>query len=208
MTLTLDLHLPPWTHVEGDALFSQDRAYRWWLSRRWGPGPALMFVSLNPSDADEHHDDQTTRRDMCFAREFGYDAVTLLNLSAAVMTNPKHLAGLADPIGPDNDAHLDREAARHDVIVFAWGANADPARACAVATRLWRICLRTGATVAHLGWTADGQPRHPSRLAKDTPLSMLTASAHRDFSDVDPRWARLLSGPCGAGEDLDGQRSR
>ena len=49
------------------------------------------------------------------------------------MTNPKHLALLADPIGPDNDAHLDREAARHDVIVFAWGAHADPARARAVA---------------------------------------------------------------------------
>lgn len=167
-----------------------------------------MFVSLNPSDADEHRDDQTTRRDMCFAREFGYDAVTLLNLSAAVMTNPKHLAGLADPIGPDNDAHLDREAARHDVIVFAWGANADPARARAVATRLWRICLHTGATVAHLGWTAEGQPRHPSRLAKDTPLSTLTASAHLDFSDVDPRWVQLLSDPSGEGEDLDGQWSR
>ena len=178
--------------------FSEDRSYRYWLTRRWGPGPALMFVSLNPSDADEHRDDPTTRRDMGFARDFGYDAVTLLNL-AAVMTNPKHLALLADPIGPDNDAHLDREAARHDVIVFAWGAHADPARARAVGTRLWRICRRTGGTVACLGWTAEGQPRHPSRLAKPTPLSTLTASAHLDFADVDPRWVALLSDTSGDG---------
>ena len=40
--------------------FSEDRRYRYWLTRRWGSGPALMFVSLNPSDADEHHDDPTT----------------------------------------------------------------------------------------------------------------------------------------------------
>ncbi|MCC5582364.1 DUF1643 domain-containing protein, partial [Microtetraspora sp. AC03309] len=175
MTLTLDLHLPRWAHVEGDAFFSTDRQYRYWLTRRWGPGPSLMFVSLNPSDADEHRDDQTTRRDMDFARQFGYDGVTLLNLSAAVMTDPRLLAQVANPIGPDNDAHLDREAARHDVIVFAWGSNADPARARAVATRLWSITRQTGGSVACLGWTAEGQPRHPSRLAKATPLSTLTA---------------------------------
>ena len=135
--------------------------YRYWLTRRWGPGPALMFVSLNPSDADEHRDDPTTRRDMDFARDFGYDAVTLLNLGAAVMTNPKHLALLADPIGPDNDAHLDRAAASHDVIVFAWGAHADPARARAVATRLWRIA---GAPVGRLP-ALDG----PLRDSPDIP---------------------------------------
>ena len=83
--MTLELHLPRWLHTEADAEFSEDRTYRYWLTRRWGPGPALMFVSLNPSDADEHRDDQTTRRDMDFARDFGYDAVTLLNLGAAVM---------------------------------------------------------------------------------------------------------------------------
>lgn len=193
MTLTLDLNLSVWGHIVRDAQFSDDRRYRHWMTRRWGSGPALMFVSLNPSDADEHKDDQTTRRDMDFAEKFGYHAVTLLNLSDVVMTNPKDVAGIADPISPVNDEHLDREAARHDLIVFAWGSNADPARARAVATRLWNICRRTGGAVAVLGWTADGQPRHPSRLAKETQLSTLTADAHDDFVDVDPRWKALLT---------------
>jgi hypothetical protein len=196
VTLTLDLHLPHLPHLShtaSGALFSDDRRYRYRLTRRWGPGPALMFVSLNPSDADEHRDDPTTRRDTRFARGFGYDAVTLMNLYGAVATDPKQLAGLSDPIGPDTDARLDRAAAEHDVIVFAWGANADPARASAVATRLWRIAAVTGGTVAVLGWTASGQPRHPLYLRGDTPLQCLTADAHADMCDVDPRWARLLS---------------
>ena len=98
-----------------------------------------------------------------------------------------------DPVGPDNDAHLDCAAAEHDVIVFAWGANADPARARAVATRLWRIAAANGGTVAVFGWTAGEQPRHPLYLAGDPPLQRLTAWAHQDMLDVDPRWARLLA---------------
>jgi hypothetical protein len=151
-----------------------------------------MFVSLNPSDADEHHDDPTTRRDVRFARGFGYDAVTLMNLYGAATPNPKELAHMKDSIGPDNDAHLDRAADEHDVIVFAWGVNADPARARAVATRLWRIAAAAGGTVAVLGWTAGEQPRHPLYLRGDTRLQCLTAWAHQDMLDVDPRWSRLL----------------
>jgi hypothetical protein len=205
VTLTLDLHLGHLLHHASAAQFSADRLYRYTLTRRWGTGPALMFVSLNPSVADEHHNDPTTRRDERFARGFGYDAVTLLNLYAGCATNPKDLALMADPVGPDNDAHLDRAAAEHDVIVFAWGAHADPVRARAVATRLWRITRTTGGTVAVLGWTAEGQPRHPLYLRADTPLQCLTAGAHRDMLDVDPRWAALLSDttaiedPAGAG---------
>lgn len=193
MTLTLDLHLPHLAHNESAAGFSEDRRYRYWLTRRWGSGPALMFVSLNPSDADEHHDDPTTRRDVRFARDFGYDAVTLTNLYAARTPHPKELAAVADPVGPDNDEHLDRAAAAHDVIVFAWGAHADPVRARSVATRLWRIAAAAGGSVAVLGWTAGEQPRHPLYLRGDTPLQCLTAAAHRDMLDVDPRWPRLLS---------------
>lgn len=191
VTLTLDLNLA--THFESSAKFSDDGLYRWELTRRWGTGPALMFVSLNPSTADGRHDDQTIRRDKCFARRLGYSAFHALNLYGWRATDPGELAGVEDPIGPENDAYLDRAAAQHDLIVFAWGAKADATRARAVATRLWGICRETGGAVACFGWTVEGQPRHPSRLAKDTPLSTLTANAHPDFIDVDPRWTQLLA---------------
>ncbi|OCB20040.1 hypothetical protein BRW65_22940 [Mycobacterium paraffinicum] len=199
MTLMLDLHLPHWHRPERCAHFSPDRRYRYWLSCRRGPGPALMFISLNPSTADEHRDDATSRRDIGFADGFGYSAVTLTNLYAARATSPKDLAGIADPIGVssdpryDNDAQLDAQAAAHDVIVLAWGADADAARARTVASRMWRICRVTGGSLAVLGWTSSGQPRHPLYLRKDTPLQCLTARAHLDMLDVDPRWSALLT---------------
>lgn len=199
MTLTLDLHLPHRHRPERRAHFSPDRRYRFWLSCRRGPGPALMFISLNPSTADEHRDDATSRRDIAFAEGFGYRAVTLTNLYAARATDPKALAGMDDPIGIssdpryDNDAQLAAQAAAHDVIVLAWGADADAARARAVASRMWRICQVTGGSLAVLGWTLSGQPRHPLYLRKDTPLQCLTARAHHDMVDVDPRWSALLT---------------
>jgi hypothetical protein len=192
MTLMLDLHL---SHTESSAVFSDDGHYRYRLTRRWGPGPALMFVSLNPSTAGVHRNDATVRRDIGFARGFGYNAFNALNLYAAKATDPKTLAAMSDPVGPDNDAHLDAAAAEHDVIVFAWGAHSQQARARAVATRIWRICRATGGTVAVVGWTADGQPRHPLYLRADAPLQCLTAGAHADMLDADPRWAGLLTDP-------------
>jgi len=188
--LMLDLHLP---HTESSAVFSDDGRYRYRLTRRWGPGPALMFISLNPSTAGARRNDATVRRDIGFARGFGYNAFDALNLYAGKATNPKDLAAMDDPIGPDNDEHLDVAAAEHDVIVFAWGADADPGRARAVATRIWRICRATGGTVAVLGWTAEDQPRHPLYMRSDAQLECLTTRAHLDMLDVDPRWARLLA---------------
>jgi hypothetical protein len=192
MTLMLDLHL---SHTESSAAFSDDGHYRYRLTRRWGPGPALMFVSLNPSTAGAHRNDATVRRDIGFARRFGYNAFNILNLYAGKATDPKALAAMTDPVGPDNDAHLDAAAAEHDVIVFAWGAHAQEARARAVATRIRRICRASGGTVAVLGWTADDQPRHPLYMRSDAQLQCLTAGAHVDMLDVDPRWARVLTDP-------------
>lgn len=193
MTLTLDLHLPHLAHTESAAGFSRDRRYRYWLTRRWGAGPALTFVGLHPSDADEHRDDATTRRGARIARGLGYDAVTWVNLYAAATTDPATLDQLVDPVGPDNDTVLDGAAAEHDVIVFAWGARANSARARAVATRMWRLASSVGGSVAVLGWTAEGQPSHPLEVKPETPLQCLSAGAHREMLDVDPRWARLLS---------------
>ncbi|MDX1886896.1 DUF1643 domain-containing protein [Mycolicibacterium sp. 120270] len=192
MTLTLD-HRHPCPPAE----FSPDRRYRYRLTRRWGDGPALMFISDRPSGADEHHDDPTVRLDKRLARRFGYDALTTLSLYAGQAADPADLAAMDDPIGPDNDSHLNRAAAEHDVIVFAWGDAAAPQRAREVATRLWRICRHTGGTVAVLGWTPVHQPCHLRDVAATAQLHCLTARAHLDLLDVDPRWPQLLTNTCG-----------
>lgn len=190
MRSLLDLILP---HDESSAVFSTDRRYRYRLSRRWGSGPELMLVSLFPGLAREHHDDPDAGRDKAVARAFGYDAYAKLALFAARAHNVDELDRLDDPVGVDNDAHLDAAAAEHDVIVLDWGEQAAWPRARAVSSRLWRIARDSGGAIAVLDWTASGQPYHPLRVRADAQLQCLTAHAHPDMVDVDPRWTQLLA---------------
>lgn len=191
MTLTLDLHLP---HHSPPAVFSPDRRYRYLLTRRWNDNlPALAVVGHNPSVADEHRNDPTTRWLITFAKDSGHGALTLANQVAGVATDPADLATMADPIGPQNDYHLQTLAEDHDLIVLAWGAAADPQRARTVASRLWRTLRHTGGTLAVFGWTAAGHPRHPLYLPRGTQLQCLTATAAPDYTGVDPRWCQLIA---------------
>lgn len=198
MTLTLSLNLPRFSHhrvhyTEASADFSHCGRYRYRLRRRWAQGPALMFIQLSPATGGAERDDAVVRREVGFALGFGYSAITALNLYAGKARQLCELVAMSDPIGPDNDAYIERAAADHDLIVFAWGHHADPVRASTVASRIWRTCAHTGASVACLGWTANNQPKYLTRLAAGKPLQTLTAGAHPNFFDVDARWNQLLA---------------
>jgi hypothetical protein len=181
------------SHTESSAVFSEDGCYRYLLTQRWGAGPLVGVIGLNPLTADDHRHGSRSRRFRGFAKSWGFSGYTTANLYAGVCTDPKNLVEIADPVGPENDSYIDHLAATHDVIVFAWGVNANPGRARAVASRIWRQCGRCGGAVAVLGWTANDQPRHPSYVRADTQLQTLTAGAHRGFIDVDPRCSQLLA---------------
>jgi hypothetical protein len=180
-------------HTESSAVFSEDGCYRYLLTQHWGNGPLVGLIGLNPSTADEHRHDPGSRQFRSFAKSWGFSGYTAGNLYAGVCPDPKSLDEVADPVGPDNDAYIDRIAATHDMIVFAWGVNANPGRARAVASRIWSQCRRCGGAVAVLGWTANDQPRHPLNVRADTRLQTLTAGSHPGFIDVDPRWSQLLA---------------
>ncbi|MGH3561546.1 MAG: DUF1643 domain-containing protein [Mycobacterium sp.] len=158
ITFTPDLHR---THTQSAATFSDDGRYRYLLTARWGEGPLLGLIGLKPSTVRAHRGAGSERWCRAFARSRGFAGYTEANLYARLSTDPKHLGELSDPVGPDDDAFIDQMAATHDIIVFAWGGNADPARARAVASRVWHQCGRRGGTVAVLGWTVNEQPIHP-----------------------------------------------
>jgi len=191
--MTLPLNPPPAPHPP--AVFSPDRRHRYRLSR--GPWndtlPTLGVVGHNPSTADEDHDDNTVIRLKDFAQLFGFGGFNLYNLSAGRATNPKHLRTMADPIGPENDSYLHELGHTHDVILLAWGTNADPQRARTVTTGLWRALRQRGGTLATLGWTAHRQPPHPLRLPRTTALVSLSVTAGQHPSQIDPRWRHLIA---------------
>lgn len=104
------------------ARLSDDRKYRYSLSRIWNADfPIVMFVGLNPSIADEQSDDPTIRRCINFARSWQCGGLVMTNLFAWRETKRKEMLLVADPIGPENDAHLISIAQRTAFVVAAWG---------------------------------------------------------------------------------------
>jgi hypothetical protein len=132
-------------------------AYRYLLTRRWGDGAAALFVMLNPSTADDAHDDPTLRRCIGFARRWRLDGVEVVNLYALRATDPRDLFAARAPVGPDNDAAIAAAAARAALIVVAWGAHGerDPDRVARV------VELLRAHRLACLGVNRGGTPRHP-----------------------------------------------
>lgn len=141
------------------ATFSPCRAYRYDLWRRWsgGNGKYAMFIGLNPSTADETHDDPTIRRCMRFAADWGLSALCMTNLFAFRSTDPNVMKRAFDPIGSDNDEMLATHAADAAVVVAAWGNQGSHLRRS--------VFVRTMLHGLHcLKMTQKGEPSHPLYL--------------------------------------------
>ena len=163
-----------WDSFQSAATFSKCRTWRYSLARTWDVElPAVAFVGLNPSTADETADDPTIRRCVRFARDWDYGGIVMLNLFAYRATDPRDMKAAPDPIGPENDTYLRTCASRAGLVVAAWGAHgAYRDRAQEVVDR----GLLGNFTV--LGLTNGGHPRHPLYMkASCRPLNPLTLAA-------------------------------
>lgn len=157
--------------IRRTARISEDRKYRYQLGRHWDPTlvPRAVFVMLNPSTADEFADDATVRRCMTFADSWGCGGMYVLNLFAFRTRDPDRLFYEKDPVGPRNDSYLRGALIKAGMkswpVIVAWGNNAPRYR-----VRTFVRMMPLGPPVYCLGVTRDGNPRHPVRLANNTPL--------------------------------------
>lgn len=151
--------------LNSGACFSPCRTWRYGLYRdgsdakefRWN---AVAFIGLNPSTADESADDSTIRRCIGYARDWGFNALIMLNLFGFRATDPKVMKRATDPVGVANDAHIrgvrDKFA---NLIVAAWGTHgAFMRRDTAVRAMVPNL--------HYLQLTKDGHPNHPLYLPK------------------------------------------
>lgn len=144
------------------AAFSPCRRYRYKLSRVWSPTlPAVVFVGLNPSTADEQKDDPTVRRCIGFARKWNFGGLILVNLFAYRSTDPAGLLWAGDPVGPENDEQILASARTAAQVVLAWGAKGN------LLDRDQQV-LSLLPDAHCLGTTKDGHPKHPLYLAGNT----------------------------------------
>lgn len=145
------------------AVLSEDKAHRYLLRRQWAQGGrTTLFVMLNPSTADAEQDDQTIRRCASFAASFGCFGMEVVNLYSYRATLPDELRAQKYPTGgSENDRHLREAVARAHIVICAWGANAQPARAAEVLD----LIASTGKIPMCLGVTNSGAPKHPLYLS-------------------------------------------
>ncbi|MDA1010549.1 MAG: DUF1643 domain-containing protein [Chloroflexi bacterium] len=145
------------------ASFSRDQRYRYRLDRRWSDGGVLVWVMLNPSMADAHTDDATIRRCIGFANDWGFGAITVVNLFAWRATKPRDLWVALDPVGPRTDLILRQAVAESHAVIAAWG-NVPSSRTPRAETVLAALPDST----MTLGVTSSGHPRHPLYLPAGT----------------------------------------
>ena len=145
--------------VVKDAQFSKDGKHRFLLTRTWDESKGLvMFIGLNPSTANQEHDDPTIRRVIRFAKDWGYGGVVMANLFTMVTAYPKELdpnrfTDLADWI-------IREEAEKCEKVICAWGGfKIAKMRGLEVMTWL-------GESYA-LQINSDGSPIHPLYVRAD-----------------------------------------
>ncbi|MDP6666173.1 MAG: DUF1643 domain-containing protein [Dehalococcoidia bacterium] len=150
------------------ARFSANGIYRYLLTRSLGGSATCLFIMLNPSSADAENDDPTIRRCIGFANREGYGRLEVVNLYAYRTAEPLLLFAQNDPVGPDNDREISEALTRSDLVIAAWGnqAEADPDRVAAVNA----LIERSGKPTNHFGLTKLGHPKHPLFLRADAGL--------------------------------------
>lgn len=157
------------------AVVSECGRYRYSLIRRWRPeGPVAVFCLCNPSTADALQDDATVRKCRGFAKLWGCAALQIVNPVAWRARQPKVLRAVEDTVGPENRVWV-RAAATNVAIlggpfVVGWGA-ALPRELRPAAWAIVRKQVTDLVAPQCLGFTAEGQPRHPLMLPYSTPLA-------------------------------------
>lgn len=150
------------------ALFSERRRYRYFLSREFGGDSTCLFIMLNPSTADAEWDDPTIRRCIGFASREGFGRLEIVNLFGFRSSSPSVLMATEDPVGDGNDRQILAALERADLVVVAWGNNADFDSGRIEFVR--EAIERSGKPVKCFGLTSKGQPKHPLYLRLDAEL--------------------------------------
>lgn len=103
-------------------MFSPCGRFRYLLWRLPSPRAKIVGMGLlNPSRADERHDDPTIRQCRARGRQAGHAGLIVWNLFAFRATLPADLKRAADPTGPENDAAIVLALELSNRTILAWG---------------------------------------------------------------------------------------
>jgi hypothetical protein len=168
--------------VRRAAYLSDDRRYRYWLTRAWDDSlPMICVIGVNPSTADANTDDPTIRKCLGFARRLGFGSLLMLNVGAYRATDPREWIKAVDPFGPENTVSLLKQyiteqslaltvgAVPTPTVVAAWGRNCSQYRGLSRALAI----VHSMPFLMCWGKNKDHTPRHPLTIPYSTPLELL-----------------------------------
>lgn len=119
----------------------------------------------------DHKNDATIRKVMGFTERAGGDRSIVVNEFAFIATDVNQLKTAADPIGPDNDKHIEQAFRDADFHIVAWGPVAKlPPKLRSRFIRIIRIAEKVGCKLHCLGVANDGHPRHPLMVGYTQPF--------------------------------------
>ncbi len=161
------------------AIFSECGTFRYRLERDLNQsGPIVAILGVNPSTADAETDDQTIRKDIGFGQRLGWSRIIKGNKFAFCAKDVNALRTAADPIGPENNGHLEQIMRDADIIVAAWGPLAKLPNHLRIRYRkILVIADRVGKPLMCFGTAQDGQPRHTLMLSYETKLAVWRKAA-------------------------------
>jgi hypothetical protein len=148
--------------------------YRYSLERTWAATLGrVVWIMMNPSIASHLIDDPTIRRVVGFTTALGRGSALVVNMFAWISKNPRELAEVQDPVGPDNLEHVLTAIRAGDPVVAAWGVLKSPLPS--QVETLISIIQEECPEIRCLGMTKDGHPKHPLYLSGETTLVPWTA---------------------------------
>ena len=155
-------------NVGSSACLSECGKYRYSLSRVWDSSkPIVLFLMLNPSTADATKNDATITRCIAFAKSWGYGGLCVGNLFAYRATNPKELLAVENPIGEENQKHLNEMYLKSEAVVCAWGNSSIVEK---LGKRLgddYKPLSGILGSIYYLELSKSGCPKHPLYLKSE-----------------------------------------
>lgn len=155
------------------AVLSECQRYRYRLEREIDLTRELIiaYFGVNPSTADAQQDDSTVRKWIGFTKVNNGRRFIVGNVFGYRATDVNALAKIDDPVGPDNESHLNEIIAEADILVPCWGSRKKlPKSLYGQIDITMNLIQRSGKSVMVFGFTESGDPKHPLMLSYDTKL--------------------------------------
>ena len=146
--------------------------YRYRLERDVSlDGLVFAYFGVNGSTATATEDDHTVTKWIGFTKLNQGRRFIVGNAFGYRATDVGELARALDPIGPNNDTHLDQIMRDADILVPCWGSRSKlPRRLHGRLDALRDRLDACGKPVKVWGLSKSGDPLHPLMLAYATPL--------------------------------------